>query len=216
MNRIVIAIVLIALSPFEIWANGLKGLENFMRVATSGKTDFTQVVTSLGKEGQPPRVKKSSGTFEFVRPNRFRFDYQKPFAQTIVADGQTLWLYDVDLNQVTARRQSGALGSTPAALIASATDLKALSVDFVLSDAPDRDGLQWVLAKPRVGDGQLQSIQLGFQSQANAGAALKVLEIMDNFGQRSVLTFERFQINPALPTSAFDFKPPQGADVIRQ
>jgi len=208
--------VLIAVSPFEIWAQGLKSLEDFMRATTAGKADFTQVVTSPGKEGQPPRVKKSSGTFEFVRPNRFRFEYQKPFAQTIVADGQTLWLYDVDLNQVTARRQSGALASTPAALIASATDLKALSVDYVLTDAPDRDGLQWVLAKPRAGDGQLQSIQLGFQPQANAGAALKVLEIMDNFGQRSVLTFERFQINPVLPTSAFDFKPPQGADVIRQ
>jgi len=216
VKKSLIAVALIAASPLFTWSQGLKSLEDFMRTASAGKTDFTQVVTSVGKDGQPPRVKKSSGTFEFVRPNRFRFDYVKPFAQTIVADGQTLWLYDVDLNQVTARRQAGALGSTPAALIASATDLKALNADFVLSDAPERDGMQWVLARPRTGGGQLQSIQLGFQPQAGSGAALKVLEILDSFGQRSVLTFEHFQVNPVLPASVFDFKPPKGADVIRQ
>lgn len=198
------------------WATGLKSLEDFMRTASSGKADFTQVVTSVGKNGQAPRVKKSSGTFAFVRPDRFRFNYLKPFAQTIVADGQTLWVYDADLNQVSARRQASALASTPAALIATATNLAALNADFVLTDAPQRDGLQWVLATPRASDGQVQSVQLGFQAQASAGSALKVLEILDSFGQRSVLTFERLQINTPLAAGAFEFKPPQGADVIRQ
>ena len=121
------------------WAGGLESLESFVKTVKSGKADFTQVVTAPAKEGQAARSKTSSGSFEFARPSRFKFVYKKPFEQTIVADGQTLWLYDVDLNQVTARKQSAALGSTPAALIAAAPDLKALQADFALADAPDKD-----------------------------------------------------------------------------
>ena len=120
LKRFLITTVLLATGAGSTWATGLKSLEDFVRTVKTGKADFTQVVSSPAKDGQAPRVKTSSGQFEFSRPNRFKFVYVKPFAQTIVADGQTLWLYDVDLNQVTARQQSQALGSTPAALIASA------------------------------------------------------------------------------------------------
>jgi outer membrane lipoprotein carrier protein len=193
-------------------------LEDFIKTAKTGKADFTQVVTSPAKVGQPLRVKTSSGTFEFARPNRFRFNYLKPFVQTIVADGQTLWLYDVDLNQVTARKQAAVLGSTPAALIASAADVKALQADFVLADAPDKDGLQWVTATPKSKDGQLQSVRVGLSaSKVNGGAStLEVLEILDSFGQRSVLSFRQFETNSALPEKTFEFRVPVGADVLKQ
>ena len=111
-------------------ADGLKDLETFLSEVGSAQAGFTQVVTSPVRNGETvARRKTSSGRFEFLRPNRFRFEYTKPFEQTIVADGQTLWLYDVDLNQVTQRSQSQALGSTPAALLASAPDLSALKAD---------------------------------------------------------------------------------------
>ena len=206
-----IAIILIAITPVLVRAGGLESLENFLRMTKSGRAEFTQLVTAPPKDGVPARAKASGGSFEFSRPNRFRFIYRKPFEQTIVADGQTLWLYDVDLNQVTARKQAQALGATPAALIASAADLRALQNDFVLADAPDRDGLQWVLATPKARDGQLQSVRVGFR-----GAELAVLEMLDSFGQRSVLTFSSFQSNVAIEAASFQFKPPAGADVIRQ
>jgi len=177
----------------------------------TGRADFTQVVTAPAKEGQAPRVKTSSGTFEFSRPNRFKFLYKKPFEQSIVADGQTLWLYDVDLNQVTARKQAQVLGSTPAALIASAPDLHALQADFTLAAAPDRDGLEWVLATPKAKDSQLQSIGVGLRA-----GELVVLEILDSFGQKSSLRFSAFVANAPIDASSFQFKPPAGADVIRQ
>jgi outer membrane lipoprotein carrier protein len=195
-------------------------LENFVKTVRTGKADFTQVVTSPAKDGQAPRIKTSSGQFEFSRPNRFRFNYIKPFAQTIVADGQTLWLFDADLNQVTARKQSTVLGSTPAALIAAAADVQALQADFVLSDAPEKDGLQWVIAMPKSKDGQMQSVRIGFRLTTGVPdvqtKTLEVLEILDNFGQRSVLTFRGFQVNPVLEAKAFEFRAPAGADVIRQ
>ena len=206
-----LATLLIAAYASYSWAGGLESLESFVKTTQTGRADFTQVVTAPAKEGQAPRVKTSTGTFEFSRPGRFKFVYKKPFEQSIVADGQTLWLFDVDLNQVTARKQSQVLGSTPAALIAAAPDLKALQADFTLADAPDKDGLQWVVATPKARDGQLQSVRVGFKA-----ATLNALEILDNFGQRSLLTFAQFEMNPALNAAAFQFKPPPGADVIRQ
>ncbi|MBC7917502.1 MAG: outer membrane lipoprotein chaperone LolA [Rhodoferax sp.] len=206
-----IATFLIAACAIPAGAGGLESLENFVKTAKSGKADFTQVVTSPSKDGQAPRSKTSSGTFEFSRPGRFKFVYKKPFEQTIVADGQTLWLYDVDLNQVTARSQAATLGSTPAALIASAPDLRALQADFTLQAAPDKDGLEWVLASPKAKESSLQSVRVGFK-----GASLAALEILDSFGQQSRLSFGVFAVNAAVDGAAFQFKPPAGADVIRQ
>ena len=206
-----IAIFLIAMSSMVTWAGGLESLENFIRTVKTGRAEFSQVVTAPPKDGQAARSRTSSGFFEFSRPHRFRFVYRKPFEQTLVADGQTLWLHDVDLNQVTARKQAQALGSTPAALIASASDLRALQVDFNVSEVPDKDGLQWVLAIPRNRDAQLQAIRIGFR-----GPDLAVLDITDSFGQRSVMTFAGFSANASVDAASFQFKPPLGADLIRQ
>jgi outer membrane lipoprotein carrier protein len=209
------AIVCVAVCSVSAGAGGLESLESFVKTVKTGRADFTQVVTSPAKEGQAPRVKTSSGTFEFARPSRFKFLYKKPFEQSIVADGQTLWLYDADLNQVTARKQSQVLGSTPAALIAAAPDVQALKVDFTLADAPDKDGLQWVAATPKSKEGQLQTVRVGFRG-GDKSAELAALEILDSFGQRSVLSFSKVELNPRLAADSFQFKPPAGTDLIRQ
>jgi outer membrane lipoprotein carrier protein len=217
-----LATFLIAGCALSARANGLESLETFVKTVSSGRAEFTQVVTAPAKEGQSARSKTSSGTFAFARPNRFRFIYKKPFEQSIVADGQTLWLYDADLNQVTARKQSSAMGSTPAALIAAAPDLRALQADFILAAAPDKDGLQWVVATPKAKDGQLQAVRVGFRAgqagdkSAGKSTELAALEILDSFGQRSMLSFSKVEVNPNLPADTFQFKPPNGADVIRQ
>lgn len=202
---------MLALLAGPSWAAGLQSLEAFIQNVQSGRTDFTQTVTTPAREGQETRVKKSSGRFAFQRPGRFRFDYEKPFEQVIVADGDMLWLYDMDLNQVTQRPQAQVLAQTPAALIAAATGLHEIEADFELSDAPDDKGLQWVKAVPRTADGMLQEVRVGFD-----GDALAALEIIDGFGQRSLLEFSGVEVNPALPADTFDFKVPDGADVLRQ
>ncbi|SDM49300.1 outer membrane lipoprotein carrier protein [Oryzisolibacter propanilivorax] len=210
MKRLLTTLV-IAASASWAWADGLSSLEGFMKSAQSGSAQFTQTVTSPPKDGQTARSKTSSGTFDFQRPGHFRFIYQKPFEQTIVADGKTLWLYDADLNQVTRRAQDKALGSTPAALLASAPNLAALRADFTLESAPDADGLQWVLATPKARDGQLKSVRVGFD-----GETLAALDILDSFGQRSLIRFTGMRLNPQLPAGTFTFKPPAGADVLSQ
>ena len=202
----------LTLCAWSAQADGLQDLDTFLREVKSAQASFTQVVTSPKRTGETvARSKTSSGRFEFLRPGRFRFEYTKPFPQTIVADGQTLWLYDADLNQVTARAQKDALGSTPAALIASGTDLKALGEVFDLKAAPAADGLEWAEARPKAKDGQLQSVRVGLR-----GEQLAVLEILDGFGQRSSIRFDNLQANPQLPAATFQFKPPAGADVLKQ
>jgi outer membrane lipoprotein carrier protein len=210
-----LAIISVAACAQEQGATALKDLENFVKNTKSGRAAFIQVVTSPAKEGQTPKVKTSSGSFEFLRPNRFKFLYKKPFEQSIVSDGQTLWLHDVDLNQVTARKLAQVLNGTPAAVIAAAADLKGLQADFVLTALPEKSGLQWVQAVPKTKEGQLQSITVGLKT-TDKGSELAALEILDSFGQRSVMTFSQFEVNPALAAASFQFKPPAGADVSRQ
>ena len=212
---LLLAIISVAACAQEQGATVLKDLENFVKNTKTGRAAFTQVVTSPAKEGQTPKVKTSTGTFEFLRPNRFKFLYKKPFEQAIVSDGQTLWLHDVDLNQVTARKLAQVLNGTPAAVIAAAADLKGLQADFVLSALPDKSGFQWVKAIPKTKDGQLQSITVGLKT-TDKGTELAALEILDSFGQLSVMTFSAFEINPNLAAASFQFKPPAGADVSRQ
>lgn len=195
-------------------ADGLQSLAAFVESTQGGKAAFTQVVTSPPKDGQAARQRTSSGTFEFLRPDRFRFDYARPFEQTIVSDGQTLWLHDVDLNQVTARPLESVLAGTPAAVIASARSLDGLRRNFDLQPiaAPDgaAAGTEWVQATPKGSDGQIQSIKVGF-----AGRQLAALDILDSFGQRSVIRFADLQTGSLPAAGDFKFTPPPGADVIR-
>ena len=205
----------ISLTTLPAQASSLDDLSQFMKSTQSGRAHFTQVVTSPSKEGKKGRIKNSEGTFTFLRPQRFRFEYEKPFPQTIVADGQTLWLYDPDIAQVTARSQEKALGSTPASLIASAPDLAALERDFNLSAEPFEDQLQWVRAVPRQQDSQLQLVRIGLSANAQQ-VQLSRLEIWDAFGQKSVLSFDKFEINPsAVNASSFKFSAPPGVETIR-
>lgn len=202
MNKVLLLVSLLALAG-GARADSVDLLRDFAQNVKSGRASFTQTVTSA----DGAKKKTSSGQFEFVRPNRFRFVYAKPFEQQIVADGQKVWLYDVDLNQVTVRPMTQALGATPAALLAGAT----LDKEFDLKAVPAAEGLEWVQATPRVKDGPIQSLRVGFK-----GKDLAALDIVDAFGQRSALRFMALEQNIKLADEQFRFTPPKGADVIQQ
>lgn len=202
MKQILIALTLGG-AALAAHADAADALREFVRDARTGRAEFTQTVTS--PDGA--RTKNSAGRFEFSRPNRFRFSYTKPFEQTIVADGQKVWIYDADLNQASSRRIGQALGATPAALLAGGS----LDKDFELKPEGVRDGLEWVQAIPRAKDGGFQTLRIGFN-----GKALAALEIVDSFGQRSRLQFNGLATNVPVPPESFRFTPPQGAEVVEQ
>ncbi len=193
----------LALVPMTAQADAVDALKAFVQQAKTGRTTFTQTVTS--PDGA--KTKTSSGSFEFARPDRFRFAYTKPFEQLIVADGQTVWIYDSDLNQVSSRKFSQALGATPAALLAGGD----LNRDFDVIAEPSKDGLDWAKATPKAKDGAFESMRIGFR-----GKQLAAVEITDNFAQRSRLTFAQFDANVELPPQRFQFVIPPGVDVLEQ
>jgi outer membrane lipoprotein carrier protein len=199
----IVAASLLMFAAAAAQADAVDTLKEFVRDVKTGRAAFTQTVIS------PDGVKKktSSGNFEFSRPNRFRFTYVKPFEQVIVADGQKVWIYDADLNQASSRKFTQALGATPAALLAGG----ALDKDFDLAPLPAKDGLDWAEATPRAKDGTFKSVRIGFK-----GKVLAAVEVVDAFGQRSLLQFTQFASNEPMKADAFVFTVPKGADVIEQ
>ena len=193
----------LVLASLAAHADAVDTLREFARDVKSGRANFTQTVTS--PDGAKKKV--SSGSFEFARPNRFRFGYSTPFEQLIVSDGAKVWLHDVDLNQVSVRALDQALGATPAALLAGGT----LERDFALSPLPAKDGLEWAQATPRAKEGSVAQLRVGFR-----GKELAALEIIDAFGQRSLMQFSAVQQGVAVPAERFRFVPPAGVDVIGQ
>ena len=186
MKNLLLSLTLLVASVAH--ADAVDALLDFAKDVKSGKANFTQTVTS--PDGK--RKKVSSGSFEFERPNRFRFAYAKPFEQTIVADGQKVWIYDADLNQASSRKLADALGATPAALLAGTN----LERDFTLKAQPTDAGLDWVQAVPKQAESTIQSLKLGFK-----GKELAAMEIVDGFGQRSRLDFSVVQANVSAEAS---------------
>ena len=183
-------------------ADGLAQLKQFMDGTRTARGTFSQQVYS--KSGRKPQ--QASGTFAFSRPGKFRWVYEKPYAQVLVGDGSKLWAYDQELNQVTTKKLGQALGNTPAAILAGDN---ALDRNFALKDAGAADGLEWVEAVPKGDDSSFERIRLGL-----AGGQLKAMVLYDNFGQTTSLQFGQLERNPSLDASLFRFVPPAGADVV--
>ena len=187
-------------------AAALDALHDFVKSTRSGKTAFTQVIVNKsGKVSNP-----ASGTFQFQRPGKFRWVYDKPYEQWIVGDGDKLWIYDKDLNQVTVKKLGGALGQSPAAILAGNDELEK---NFVIKDAGVKDGLEWLEATPKTRDTTFETVRIGMRRDGT-GVSLAAMELADSFGQTSVLTFGKMERNPALAADAFRFAPPKGADVF--
>jgi outer membrane lipoprotein carrier protein len=183
-------------------AASLERLRQFVRDTQTARTPFTQVVTD--KNGRV--VQTVSGQFDLARPGRFRWSVDKPYKQLLVGDGQKVWVFDPDLNQVIVRNMGDALGASPAALLAGKADVESA---FTWKDLPVADGLDWLQATPLSKESTFSEIRLGFDANG-----LVALELFDAFGQKSVVRFTAFERNPKLAPELFKFSPPKGADVI--
>ncbi len=178
-------------------------LNDFFKNVHSLRAEFQQIVTDpRGKTIQDAR-----GTFLMQRPNKFRWNYQKPYEQTIVADGLKLWVYDKDLEQVTVKKLDEALGNTPALLLSGA---KPLTENFRITELTDRkDGLQWATLAPKNEEANFKQVRLAFGKQS-----LEVMELVDSFEQTTQLRFSNVQSNVKFTANEFKFTPPKGVDVV--
>ena len=202
LAALVASMLLVASAPAQ--AGAVAALREFLVQTKSARGEFTQQVTRGSAQAAPP----SSGSFHFERPGRFRWTYVKPYEQVLVADGERLFLYDKDLNQVTVRKVSAALPASPASILFGGNDFER---DFVVSDAGTRDGVEWLTAVPRAKESQFERIEIGFRDGVPAAMVLA-----DSFGQVSRLTFSRFERNARLDAQLFRFVAPAGADVLEE
>lgn len=185
-------------------ASGLDQLHVFLEGTQSAQGSFRQNVVNKDRR----TTQTTSGTFAFQRPGKFRWTYEKPFDQLIVGDGEKVWVFDRDLNQVIVRKLDAALGATPAALLAGDN---ALEKNFTLVAGGETDGVEYVNATPKSTESQFTRIRLGF-----VDSLPRRMELTDAFGQSTELTFTDVRRNPKLPADAFQFTPPKGADVVGQ
>ena len=199
------ALLLLLLAPgVALGAATVEELKTLLQQTTTARAHFAQIVLDRDLK----TLQQVTGTMQFARPGRFRWEYDRPYEQVIVGDGSRVWLYDKDLNQVTVRRVDRALGSSPAALLAGSNEIEK---DYVLKAQGSRDGLDWLEAVPRTRDTAFERINLGFGK-----SGLEMMELRDQFGQITVIKFSTIERNAKLAPEAFRFTPPKGADVISE
>ncbi len=196
--------LLCLLVPAVAAASATEALKTFLGQTQTVRARFAQMV--LDKNLKP--LQQAQGVMQFSRPGKFRWDYQKPYEQVIVGDGARLWIYDKDLNQVTVRKLDRALGASPAALLAGSNEFER---DFTLKNIASEKGLDWLEAVPKNRDTIFERVRMGFGK-----SGLEAMELRDQFGQITVITFADVERNPKLSAEVFRFAPPKGADVITE
>ena len=183
-------------------ADGVSSLRDFFNNTATMRAQFSQVVND--KQGR--KIQEVNGTMQLQRPNKFRWDYKKPYEQQIVSDGKQVFLYDTELQQVTIRELSKSLGSSPAALLAGG---EAVEKSFTLKNAIRKDGLTWVLALPKDKESGFDRVLLGFKADK-----LRKMELYDSFNHITHIAFDEVERNPILQEATFLFTPPEGVDVV--
>ncbi len=199
-----ILLLLATLLPGISTAATVENLKSLLEQTATARARFAQMVLDKNMK----KLQQATGTMQFARPGKFRWEYDKPYEQVIVSDGTRVWLYDKDLNQVTVRKYDRALGTSPAALLAGSNEIEK---NYRFSTVGSQDGLEWLEAVPRTQDTAFERIRLGFGK-----AGLEAMELRDQFGQLTVIKFSTIERNAKIPPEAFTFTPPKGADVISE
>lgn len=196
-------VFLLCLISITAQATATDSLNAFIKDARTVQAEFSQ--TLLDKTAQV--IQESTGTMVFERPGKFRWIYKTPYEQLIVGDGDKVWFYDEDLNQVTVRQLDIAIGSSPAALLAGDS---AIEENFKITELGLQNQIEWLEAIPKTSESSFEFIQLGFSQDGT----LQLMVLRDNFGQTTLLTFTELKQNIKLPADTFTFVPPVDADVI--
>lgn len=195
--------MLMAVAPLTAAAGeGRARLQAYLDEVRTWRAEFEQTV----RDEAGKMLERARGEVYVARPGRFRWDYTSPYAQSIVADGDTVWVYDADLEQVTRRPLDADAGGTPALLLGKDVDLDAR---FEVAELGRRGAMLWVELAPRGEDEPYERIRVGFE-----GETLAAMDLADSLGQHTLIKFSDVRRNPPLDPSLFRFTPPPGVDVV--
>ncbi len=198
-------VVSVVLLSGQVQAGALDQFKTFVSSTHAAKGDFIQRQVKV-VNGENKLSNQASGTFMFARPGKFIWLYQKPYDQLLQADGEKLYMYDKDLNQVTTKLLGTALSSSPAAILFGSNDLE---TNFAIKDAGPKDGMDWLQATPKDKDSTFTLISIGMQN-----GLPREMDLRDNFGKTTIILLQNIERNPALKPDQFKFVVPAGADLF--
>lgn len=198
LNRI-LSLIIILFPMQTVWATATDELTQLLSSLKSSKADFTQTIMN----GRGQILQQTSGMMTLQRPGRFRWEVRAPSKQLLIADGQHIWFYDVDLQQVTIQKQQTADASSPAALLSEAP--KNLTVHFIVSSLADVHGFHLI---PKDKKAIFQSISLIFQQNK-----LREMRLVDKLGQQTIVNFSQVELNPYLSSQTFHFSMPTNKNI---
>lgn len=207
MKFIVPALFLAAImwsTPAATGSKGADNLDRFFREVDTFTARFEQIVLDEGLN----QIEESGGRMTIKRPGRFRWDYDPPLEQKIISDGDKVWIHDIDLEQVTVRPLVDTLGKTPATILAGKGNI---SENYIVNDLGNYGKLSWVSMQSKQEDSSFSDMRIGFEN-----GNLRVMELVDNLGQTTRITFLESEQNPPVSDETFAFVPPRGVDVIDQ
>ncbi|HJT98924.1 MAG TPA: outer membrane lipoprotein chaperone LolA [Rhodanobacteraceae bacterium] len=177
-------------------------MEAFSKDLKSVTATFAQSVTDANGH----RGDESRGTLALQAPRQFRWETKEPYQQTIVADGQRVWVYEPDLEQVSVRSQSSEEAHSPLTVL---TDLSQLDSQFTASESGERDGLVWLKLVSKAKEPEFEYAELGFGAHD-----LERMLFKDQLGNTTEIRFGDWKRNAKIEAGEFKFTPPKGVDVI--
>lgn len=197
-------VLLLASLPLLAQAGGgLDSLDGFLKEMNTLQGEFVQIQYNADRR----ETQRASGTLELSRPGRFRWVYSEPYHQELVADGESLWIYDQDLDQATEKPLRQALGQAPIMLL---MENRPLDEEFILTELGRDLGMDWVMLAPRGEAADFREVRFAFRD-----GMLARMQLTDAFNQITVVEFASMRLNPQLPDERFRFTPPPGVDVVR-
>jgi outer membrane lipoprotein carrier protein len=183
-------------------AGGAARLDAFVADVNTLRAEFRQELWSADHR----LLQTDTGTLAIRRPNRFRWAYAEPTQLTVVADGEKLWIYDVELAQVTVAPLDSTVTSSPAMLLSGD---RGVAEDFDVARSYELEGLDWIKLVPRTPGSDFSSVLIGFRD-----ALPEKLELTDGLNQVTLIDLSNLVVNPAIDDATFEFTPPNGVDVI--
>jgi outer membrane lipoprotein carrier protein len=198
-----LAVLILALASTGAHATAREKLDAFSKDIQGLSANFSQRVF----DSRGDLKERSSGIVQLQAPRQFRWEYLKPFPQLLVADGDHIWIYDPDMEQVTVRQQSLEEQNSPLAMLIDPAEMER---QFIAREGGRGQGLEWLELTPRKPEeAPFDRARLGF----GAGGLVR-MEMFDGLGQRTVMGFSAWKRNPAFAPGTFTFKTPEGVDVV--
>jgi outer membrane lipoprotein carrier protein len=185
-----------------IAGDGEKLLDRFLTNTNTMQATFVQTLRT--NDGEV--LQESSGVFYLNRPGRFRWNYTSPYPQEIVSDGEFVWIYDVELQQVIVQKKSASLSNTPMALMEGKLNLDEA---YTVSELDNRDGIYRLKLSSKSDDTDFSEIVVGVDT-----SGLRFMQLHDQFEQTTDIVFDNLKSNTSLANTLFEFVPPEGVDVL--